>query len=136
VKSILNLGGAFFLIQIGSLILYQTDNIIITKILGPEAVTKFNVTYKLYYVIFVVSSIIASPYWSAFTDAYVKEDYQWIKKSMKRLREVWLFTSFVIVPVFFVLSKFFFKIWLPDNLNISLSLSLSMAVYIIFSTCL
>lgn len=136
VKSILNLGGAFFLIQIGSLILYQTDNIIITKILGPEAVTKFNVTYKLYYVIFVVSSIIASPFWSAFTDAYVKGDYQWIKKSMKRLREVWLFISFVIVPVFFVLSKFFFKIWLPDNLNINLSLSGSMAVYVIFSTCL
>lgn len=136
VKSILNLGGAFFLIQIGSLILFQTDNIIITRILDPEAVTKFNVTYKLYSVITVVFSIIAAPYWSAFTEAYAKEDYQWINGSIKRLREVWLFTSFVIVPVFFVLAKFLFKILFPDTLDINVGLSASMAVYVICSTCL
>jgi O-antigen/teichoic acid export membrane protein len=135
-KSILNVGGAFFLIQIGSLILFQTDNIIITRILGPEAVTKFNVTYKLYSIIIVVFSIIAAPYWSAFTEAWAKKDYQWINRSIKRLREVWMFTSFVIVPVFFALAKFLFKIWLPENIVINLSLSVSMAVYVICSTCL
>jgi O-antigen/teichoic acid export membrane protein len=136
VKSILNLGGIFFLIQMGSMILFQTDNIIITRVLGPEAVTKFNVTYKLYSVITVVFSIIAVPYWSAFTEAWAKKDYQWISGSIRRLREVWLFTSFVVVPVFFLLSKFFFKIWLPPNLNINLPLSISMALYVISSSCL
>lgn len=135
-KSILNLGGAFFLIQIGSLVLFQTDNIILTRILGPEAVTKFNVTYKLYSVIIIVFSIIAAPYWSAFTDAWAKKDYQWINKSIKRLRETWLFTSFIVVPVFFVLAKFIFKLWLPHDLVIASSLSIAMAVYVVFSTCL
>lgn len=135
-KNILNLGGIFFLIQVGSLVLHQTDNIIITRILGPEAVTRFNVTYKLYAIITLVFSIIAAPYWSAFTDAYAKHDYLWIKNSVKRLREVWLFTSFIIIPVFFIVSKFLLKILFPDILNIQLSLLLSMAVYVICSTCL
>lgn len=135
-RSILNIGGAFFVIQLGSMVLYQTDNIIITRVLGPEAVTKFNITYKLYYVIFIAFSIITSPYWSAFTDAYAKKDYQWINKSVKRLRKVWLFISFVIVPVFFVLAKFIFKILFPDVSGITSSLSLSMAVYVICSSCL
>jgi O-antigen/teichoic acid export membrane protein len=135
-KNILNLGGAFFLIQIGSLVLHQTDNIIITRILGPEAVTRFNVTYKLFYVILIIFSIVVAPYWSAFTDAYAKNDYDWIRKSVKRLREAWLFTSFVIVPVFFLLSKFAINILFPGISGIGWSLLSSMAVYMICSTCL
>jgi O-antigen/teichoic acid export membrane protein len=136
VKSILNLEGAFFLIQIGSLVLFQSDNIILTQQLGPEAVTKFNVTYKVYSVILTGFAVITVPYWSAFTDAWAKKDYQWITGSVKRLREVWLFISLVIVPVFFVLAKFVFKSWFPGDLDIDWSLSLSMAVYVVFSTCL
>jgi O-antigen/teichoic acid export membrane protein len=135
-KDILNVGGAFFLIQVGTLILFQTDNIIITKIVGPEAVTKFNVTYKLYSVLIMAFSIIVAPYWSAFTDAWAKKDYVWINGSVKRLREIWMFTSFVAVPVFFLLSKYLFRIWLSDTVNISLSLSLLMAVYVICYICL
>ena len=135
-KNIMNLGGIFFLIQVGALILFQTDNIIITNILGPEAVTKFNVTYKLYSIIIMLFSIIATPYWSAFTDANTKNDFDWINRNVKRLREIWLVISFIIVPLFFILSKYFLKIWLPDTINVDISLSLSMAVYAICHTCL
>lgn len=135
-KKILNTGSAFFLIQVGALILFQTDNIIITRVLGPEAVTKFNVTYKLYSIIIMAFSIILTPYWSAFTDAYTKMDYQWINRSIKRLREVWLFTSIVVVPIFLILSKFLFKIWLRDSVEISSTVSMLMALYVICYTCL
>jgi len=135
-KSILGVGATFFLIQIGAMILFQTDNIIIAKILGPESVTKFNVTYKLYSILILAFSIVATPYWSAFTDAKAKEDYSWIKRSIKKLREVWLFASFIVVPIFFLLSKFIFKIWLPNSVDINLSLSILMAVYVMCYTCL
>jgi O-antigen/teichoic acid export membrane protein len=133
--SILNLGGVFFLIQVGALILFQTDNIIITRILGPEAVTKFNVTYKLYSVIIMAFSIILTPYWSAFTDAWAKKDYQWINRSMKRLREIWFFTSFLVIPVFFLLAKYIFRIWLGDFVSVNSTLSMCMALYVVCYTC-
>ena len=135
-RSILKLGGVFFLIQVGALILFQTDNFIISNVIGPDAVTKFNVTYKLYSVIILAFSIIATPYWSAFTDAYAKKDIEWINKSVKRLREIWLFTTFIIVPLFFVSAKYLFIIWLPDTVSIDLSLSIYMAGYVICYTCL
>jgi O-antigen/teichoic acid export membrane protein len=135
-KGILNLGGAFFLIQIGALILYQTDNFIIAKVIGPEAVTKFNVAHKLYSVIIMAFSIIIMPYWSAFTEAFAKKDFEWITRSVKRLREIWFFIAFIVVPVFFFLAKFLFKIWLQDAVEIDRSLSLLMAIYVICYTCL
>lgn len=136
VPTILNVGAAFFFIQIGSLVLHQTDNVIITRVLGPEAVTTFNVTYKLYNVIILAFTIIGAPYWSAFTDAYVKKDYQWISKSITRLRKVWLFVASVIVPLFFSVSGFLFTALFPDALSISWTLSASMAVFVICTTCL
>lgn len=135
-KSIMNVGAAFFLIQVGALVLFQTDNIIIAKVLGPEAVTKFNVTFKLYSIITLAFTIILTPYWSAFTDAWAKKDYQWIINNVKRLREIWLFISFLVIPVFFLLSKYMFEIWLGQSVTVNFTLSLLMALYVICYTCL
>jgi O-antigen/teichoic acid export membrane protein len=135
-RNILKIGGVFFTIQIGTLILFQTDNIIISKLLGPEAVTKFNIAYKLYSVIILFFSIIITPFWSAFTEAWVKKDYVWIKKSINRLRKIWLFTAFVISPVFFLISGYLFKIWLGHSVSISTTVSFLMMIYSISYTCL
>lgn len=135
-RSILNIGGAFFLIQLGALVLFQTDNVIITKILGPEAVTKFNVTYKLYSIIIMAFSIVANPYWSAFTEAYAKNDFVWIANSVKRLREIWLFEIGIVVPCFLIAAKYIFRLWLPDTISINFSLSVLMSIYVACYTCL
>ena len=54
------------------LFIFQVINIIISRNLGPIAVTQYNVAYKYYNVLNMASVIILTPFWSAFTDAYVK----------------------------------------------------------------
>jgi O-antigen/teichoic acid export membrane protein len=129
-KSLLNTGGVFFFIQLGALILFQTDNIIITRILGPQAVTTFNVSYKLFSILVMGFSIIVTPFWSAFTDAYAKNDFDWIRQSMKKMRQLWLALSVVAVALFFV-SQTVYKIWIGNAVIIPVSLSLAMACYVI-----
>lgn len=129
-KNLLSTGGIFFVIQIGSLVLLQTDNIIITHILGPAAVTTFNVTYKLFSVTTMVFIIVMTPYWSAFTDAYAKKDFSWIKMSIGKLRQIWLGLSFSSI-VFLFFSPFIFKIWIGDSVPIPMSLSIAMTLYVI-----
>jgi len=75
----LSLGEIFFFIKIGGILLFQTDNIIIIRLFGPEKVTTFNIAYKLFSVIIMGFAIIMTPFWSAFTDAYAKQDFEWIK---------------------------------------------------------
>ncbi|TKT87656.1 lipopolysaccharide biosynthesis protein [Dyadobacter frigoris] len=135
-RNILEVGGAFFVIQIGALILFQTNNIIITKIIGPEAVTQFNVAYKLFSVVIMAFTIIMTPYWSAFTDAFAKKDFLWMKKSMTTLRKIWAFIAIIIVPLIVVISDYLFKIWLNDSVSIPFNLSIAMGLYVIFYTCL
>jgi O-antigen/teichoic acid export membrane protein len=129
-KELLNIGGAFFVIQIGALVFFQTDNIIISRVIGPEAVTQFNVCYKLFSVASMVFVIIITPYWSAFTAAYTNGNYDWIKKNIAVMRKLWLFLSLSIIVLYFA-APLLYKVWLGDKVVPNAILSLSVAVYFI-----
>ncbi|MHB8209560.1 lipopolysaccharide biosynthesis protein [Mucilaginibacter sp.] len=131
-KSLLTTGGAFFLIQMGAVILFETDNIIISRILGPSQVTAFNIASKLFSLTTIIFVIMLTPYWSAFTDAYAKNDMKWIKQSIRKMRMIWLYMSIATVILYFF-SNIFYKIWVGNTISISNQLSLSMAIYVILS---
>ncbi len=132
-KSLLNIGGAFFLIQLGALILYETDNIIITRTLGPNEVTVFNIAYKYFSIITIAFAIVATPYWSAFTDAYAKNDLEWIKHSLRKLRMLCFYFG-IFSLILYLLSGTFYKLWIGDKIPVPASLSLTIAVYAVLQT--
>jgi O-antigen/teichoic acid export membrane protein len=74
--------------------------------------------------------IIITPYWSAFTDAYAKKDYSWIRFSIRKLRQIWLALSAVAIVLFFI-SGPVYKIWIGNAVAIPVSLSLAMTMYVI-----
>lgn len=132
-KNLLNLGGKFFIIQIGALIFFQTDNIIITQMFGSKQVTTFNVAYKLFSVILMVFTIIITPFWSAYTDAYSRNDMEWIRKSLQKIRKFWIIIIFSSV-LLFLTSAFIFRWWIGSSVTVPLTLSLALALYIIVYT--
>ncbi|MEO6455849.1 MAG: oligosaccharide flippase family protein, partial [Ginsengibacter sp.] len=66
-KNLLNLGIQFFIIQGAAIVVFTTDNIIISQLFGPAAVTPYNISYKYFTIILMLFSIIISPLWSSFT---------------------------------------------------------------------
>jgi len=131
-KSLLTLGGMFFIIQMGQLILYQTDNIIITQLFGPKEVTTFNIVYKLFSTVLILFTIIINPFWSAFTDAYAKKDMVWIKQIFLKMQKAWLIVAGFAI-LLFAASPVILKLWLNHLVSVPLVLSLSMTLYVIGS---
>jgi len=132
-RSLLNIGGVFFFIQIGALILYETDNIVITRTLGPAEVTTFNTAFKYFSIITIAFAIIVTPYWSAFTDAYAKKDFDWIRQSINKMRKFWLYLSVLTVVLYFC-ADIFYSFWVGKVITVPRSLSLAIAVYVIVQT--
>lgn len=132
-KKIFGLGSAFFIIQIGALILFQTDNFIISKILGPEAVTEFNIAYKLFSLITMVNFIIMTPYWNAYTHAWIKKDFKWMKDNLKIIRLLWIGLSMAAVILYF-LSDIIYDLWIGSTVKISGSVTFAMLIYAIVIT--
>ncbi|MDK2788039.1 MAG: hypothetical protein PWP07_1264 [Epulopiscium sp.] len=128
IKALFGLGALFFLIQIAAIIQFQTGNILIAHWFGNNEVAVYNVTYKYFSVITMGFSLIVAPYWSAFTDAYTKNDFNWIKSIVSKTIKIWFI--FALVGIFMLLfSPFIYKIWIGNRLAIPFSLSLTMLIY-------
>ena len=132
-KNILGLGGQFFVIMISMLFIFQFINIILSRVEGPDAVTQYNIAYKYFNVLNMVATIILTPFWSAFTDAYVKKDYEWMRRALKKLECLWLL-CIPILCIMILCSSFLYRLWIGDSVCIPLSLSCCIAVYVLFQT--
>jgi O-antigen/teichoic acid export membrane protein len=132
-KNLARLGVNFFVLQIAVLIIFTTDNMIITQVLGPTEVTPYNIAFKYFSLPIMICSIIMTPFWSAFTDAYTINDLLWVKKSMKRLIQIWLLVVIMIITLFLI-SGYFYNFWIGDKVEIPITLSLFMALFAIIST--
>ena len=88
---------------------------------------------KYFNVLNMVFVIVLTPFWSAFTDAYVKKDYNWMSGIVKKLEFLWL----LCIPILILMvlcSNFFYQWWVGNSVSISFSLSICMAVFMFFYT--
>ena len=131
-SSLVKLGMQFFVIQISSLIVFTTGNIIITQLYGPKSVVTYNVAYKYFYMVPLVFNVVLAPFWSAFTEAYVKNEYDWIKNSIRKLIFIWAFLSFATV-VMVIFSDFVYEIWVGPQVKVPFILSIASGVFVIIA---
>jgi O-antigen/teichoic acid export membrane protein len=131
---ILSLGGNFFIIQIAVLLIFTTDNFLILQLLGPKEVTVYNVVFKLFSTFNIVFGILISPIWSAFTEAYEKKDFVWIKSTLRRLKLVFVIILLGLIFMFFIYQDII-NFWLPRNERIypPFSLIVSLALFVAIS---
>ncbi len=133
IRNIIGLGSKFFFIQLSLLVIFQCTSIIITKNLGPESATIYNISYKYMSVVYLASALILTPFWSAFTDAYEKKDYQWMIKINKKLKRIWYLTI-PALTILVLLANFVYKIWIKDKVEIPLIIDIEMAIYMLCMT--
>ena len=89
-KDLFSLGTKFFSIQVSGVLIFQTNNIIISQLFGPAEVTPYNVAFKYFSILMMLFAIVITPFWSAFTEAWVKNDTNWIKNIMSKLIKFWI----------------------------------------------
>jgi O-antigen/teichoic acid export membrane protein len=127
-KGLMNLGAKFFFLQICAIIIFSTSSFFIAQFYGPKEVVIYNIVFKYFQIPIMLFSILLSPVWSAVTDAHIKSDFTWLKKTMKQLNLFsGLFTFGVILMLIF--SQFIFKAWLGNEIIIPWDLSIVMAIY-------
>ena len=130
IKNILNLGVQFFFINICLILIFQIINFVITRELGPNAVTQYNLAYKYFHIIYMILVIIITPFWSAFTDAYAQKDYNWMKNTLHKL-EMCALGSVGLGVVMLAISPLFYKIWVGDVVQVPFFLSVTVLLYML-----
>lgn len=132
-RYILNLGVKFFLIQIAAIVFYQTNNIIITQLFGPAQVTNYSIAFQYFSIATFVFITILTPYWSAFTEAYIKGEIEWIKNVMKNLKLIW-FAFLIFVVGLYAFAGYLIPLWIGSKIPIQYDLYLIIAVYVVLNS--
>ena len=132
-KNIMGMGFDFFIIQLSGVILFSTDNFIISKVFSPEDVVPYNIAFKYFSIITMAFNLIMMPYWSSTTEAFVNKEYNWIKKSIKSILKVWLFIP-ISLGILLVISDWLYNFWVGQKVSVPFLLSCSMAIYVLLFT--
>lgn len=130
-KDLLSLGIQFFIMSLAGVVIFSSTNIIISQLYGTVEVTPYNIAYKYFSIITMVFSMAMVPFWSAFTDAFVRKEFNWIKSSVKKLLITWVLL-FIFSILMLIFSEFFYRIWLGKIVEIPFRLSFIVFVYFIF----
>jgi len=131
-KNLVGLGFLFFIPQVCSLLVFSTSNIIITQIFSPADVAVYNIAFKYFSLVTMIFNIIINPFWSAFTEAYVKQDYVWVKNVIRKLVLIWGISCFGLA-LMALLSNIAYHLWVGDKIIVPLSVSIGLAIYVAVS---
>ena len=128
-KDIFTLGFKFFILNIQYIVVYQATNILISHVSSPLQVTSYNIAYKYIHTAMMVYLIIVSPLWPAYSDAYAKQDFTWMRNMRDKMARI-LFISIIGICLMVVVSPFVYKIWIGDKAEVSIMMTCLVAIYV------
>jgi O-antigen/teichoic acid export membrane protein len=133
VQPLLSLGLQFFIIQLAMLVIFATDKLLIAQLFGPRYVTQYEVVFKLFSVIIFAHTLISAPLWSAYTEAYHRSDFAWIKHMLRK--QQMLFSGIVLAVIALGLSaQSVIALWIGREVEVSLPLVVAMGLFVLIST--
>ncbi len=130
-KGLFNLGVVFFIIQVAGIIQYQTANIIIARNFSTADVTSYNIVFKYFGVLNMLFVIFLTPFWSASTEAFMKNDIQWIKNGIKKYNQLNI-VMVIIGCIMLISSDTIYRLWLGNG-KVTIGFYLSLWGFLYFS---
>lgn len=121
-KALLGVGSLFLVLQIGYLIGWSSDSLIVSSVLGVDEVTKLALMQRLFQFVFLPLSLINAPLWGAYADAHANGDRDFISLTLKKSLVRTAVLAAIGCLVFVLLSPLIFPVWLHSNVLIPFDL--------------
>lgn len=132
IKDLFSLGAKFFIIQLQLIVLYQSANILISNVSSPDDVTNYNIAYRYIFCGAMIFQIFLTPYWPAFTDAYAKGDFPWMRNSYRNLTKVYISMCIGVVAMV-AISPIVYSLWIGQSDAVPWNMTISVAVFTILN---
>jgi O-antigen/teichoic acid export membrane protein len=133
ISPLLGIGLQFFVIQLAVLVIFTTDKILITQLFGPEYVTQYEVVFKLFSVITFGHALISAPLWSAYTDAYHRDDNFWIRRMLRSQKIIFL-GVLLATGLLAIIASPIIRVWIADDFTTPNQLIIATSLFVLVST--
>lgn len=113
-KAVFARGMPFLILQLAGLFASQADVIVISHFLGPDKVTDYSVSMKLFSVPILVLAFYLYSIWPAYADAEARGDWAWISDFFSVSIKKSLFFS-VAMSLCFLMGSFWILPWWTEG---------------------
>jgi O-antigen/teichoic acid export membrane protein len=124
---------SFFYMVVGMSIAvgYTSDSLVLTQLIGPNAVTEYNVPFRLFSIVTVVLGFFLLPLWPAYAEAAARGDVRWVKITLRRSILLSLAINLTAAVALVFAGKWLIQLWVRDAVSPTTAIMLAFAAYLI-----
>jgi O-antigen/teichoic acid export membrane protein len=82
-QNLMRVGFLFFVLQLAVAIAYESDLIVATRVVGPEAAAAYSVVFRLFMIVPTVVNMLLLPLWPAYSESIARGDVEWVRRTLK-----------------------------------------------------
>ena len=120
-KQLFKSGGLFFVLQIGVMVGWGADSLIISSTLGAASVAVYSITQRLFQFSSMSIGMLQAPLWGAYADANARKDKAFIRNTLFRSIIVTALLSLLGVSILLIFNKQILQLWLANEIVIPLA---------------
>jgi O-antigen/teichoic acid export membrane protein len=128
-KHMMRLGLLFFILSIAGAVAYQTDNIVIAQLLGPEDVAQYAIPMRLFMIAPLFLSFALIPLWPAYGEAFARGDHVWIRRTFARSLAISATLGALLSAALLAFAVPILHAWVGNEINPSRSLLVALSVW-------
>lgn len=129
IRRLIRAGILFFALQLAVVVGFQSDNIIIARLLGVEAVAGYDVALKLSTLPAVFVGLVVVAQWPAYGEASTRGDSAWIRRTFLRTLRLSLLFAIPFAVILLILGDTIIRVWAGPAVVPSTTLLIGISVW-------
>lgn len=134
-RFLIRVGGLFLLLQIGTMVGWGADSLIIASTLGAAQVAIFAVVQRIFHFASMPLSIINAPLWPAYADAHARGDKVFIKKTLRKSMLMTFAASTLAAIILLAVHPWLIQSWTQGAITAAIGFVALFAVWTILESC-
>lgn len=110
-RTLFGQGFLFFLLQLTGIVVFNSDNLVITHYLGAAEVTPYSIAWRLTSYASLLQSMLIPSFWPAFTEAYHKRDMPWVRNTYRNMTQKTLMAVTAAALFLGVFGHWIIRVW-------------------------
>ncbi len=129
-RMLLATGLLFLFLQLSWALAFASDNLIIDRILGPNAVAAYAVPYEGFSAVATLAVLPLVALWPAYTDAAARRDFTWLRDTVRRSIAFMALVGCALAGLSLVLARPLLHLWIGHGTQYSNALLWGFALWL------
>lgn len=130
-KRFFRYGILFFILSIGGAVAWDSDYMIISKVVGPRAVAIYAIAVRLFQLVQLPLQMINTPLWAAYADAFASHAHGFLRRTLIRAMVLTVVLAIFGVIFLTVFHKFIIHVWVRKDIALPTALVYCMAAWVV-----